>query len=130
MAYLDLVVGAEVGVARYTRYGTLDNPRFGRVTKINGYGHIEVDVEGLGLRKFDKYGKPYKSTTSFGQVLQDATHLRSAMAAEAVKKEQARLAHEIDKTMSDAWTYDGRWHANADRIAHLRFLLDRMEETL
>lgn len=130
MAYLDLVVGAEVGVARYTRYGTLDNPRFGKVTKINGHGHIEVDVEGLGMRKFDKHGKPYKSTLSFGQVLLNAENLRTMMAGEAVKKEQARLAHEIDKTMSDAWTYDGRWHANADRIAHLRDLLDRMEATL
>ena len=122
---MTLNAGDEVGIASYTRSGVLVSHSFGRVVKINGYGHISVD-RGIGeYVKFDKNGRSYKN--DYGPELCDPVKLRALIVTQAEAKNTARIAREIEQTMKDGWNYNGRWFKSPERIANLKRLIAELE---
>lgn len=130
MAYGDFVtqVGEEVGIVRqHSRDGTILMSRFGTVTKINGYGHIFVQV-GDEERRFDKTGKAYKDR--WGPSLMHAAQLRKHQASEAIRKEQVRIARAMEQELKNGYSYSGRFFPTPERIDALKYLLAEMEKVV
>jgi hypothetical protein len=127
MAYGDFItsVGEEVGVVRQHRHGTLLMSRFGTVSKINGHGHIFVQSDDTEYR-FTKTGAAYKD--QWGPSLMHAAKLRSIMEHEARRKEQVRVAREMEQELKEGYSYSGRFFPTAERIARLKTILAEMEK--
>ena len=128
MAYGEFAtkVGEEVGVVRHhSRDGTVLSSRFGTVTKINGHGHIFVQSGDTEYR-FTKRGDAYKD--DWGPSLIHAAQLRVQLAADARRKEQVRIAREMEQTLKEGYSYAGRFFPTAERIAVLKNLLAEMEK--
>lgn len=122
---MTLNAGDEVGIARYSRYGTITSHSFGHVVKINAYGHISVDLGVGDYAKFDKRGRAYKN--DYGPQIVAADRLREQLATEAKQKRTAQIAREIEQTMKDGWNYSGRWSDTPDRIEILKRLIAELE---
>jgi glycine/D-amino acid oxidase-like deaminating enzyme len=125
MTYLNLNAGDEVGIARRSRYG-LASAAFGRVVKINGHGHIYVDLGKGDYVRFDKNGNAYKN--SYGPSLVDADKLRKEIAQEERRKDRARVAREMEQALKDGWSHSGTWHPSQERIDTLKNLIAEMEK--
>jgi hypothetical protein len=126
MAYGDFVtqVGEEVGIARTSRYGGFVSHRFGTVTKINGHGHIFVQSGEQELR-FTRAGNAYKS--DYGPSLMDADKLRAQLAVADRRKEQRRIAQEIEQAIKSGYSYSGTFHVSEERVAILKELVNQLE---
>jgi flagellar hook protein FlgE len=128
MAYGDFAiqVGDEVGIVRRSRtYGTLHTAKFGTVTKINGHGHIYVQVGDQELR-FTRNGYAYKDE-NYGPNLIHAAQLRAEIEQEERRKKQARVAREIEQQMKNGWSYSGRFFVSQERINQLKDLVNELE---
>jgi hypothetical protein len=127
MAYGDFVteVGETVGIVRQHRYGTILMSRFGTVTKINGHGHIFVQSEDKEYR-FTKTGAAYKD--DWGPSLMQAAKLRMIQESEDRRKEQVRIAREMEQTLKAGWNYSGRFFVSQERVDALKNLLQEMEK--
>jgi hypothetical protein len=126
MAYGDfsILVGEEVGITRVSRYGGYHSSRFGTVIKINGHGHIYVRSGEQELR-FTRTGKAYKD--EWGPRLIHAAQLRAHLAQEERGKAQSRIAHEIEKTIKDGFSYSGRFFSTKERVNNLKRLVCELE---
>ena len=127
MAYGEFVttVGEEVGIVRQHRHGTILMSRFGTVSKINGHGHIFVQCDDREYR-FTKTGDAYKD--SYGPSLIQAAKLRMIQESETRRKEQVRIAREMEQTLKEGYSYAGRFFPTAERVAALKNLLAEMEK--
>jgi hypothetical protein len=128
MAYGDfaITVGEEVGVVRHNRtYGGILFAKFGTVTKINGHGHIYVQAGDKEYR-FTKTGAAYKDY--YGPCLTHAASLRAQLAAEQRRKEQVRVAREMEQTLKEGYSYAGRFFVSEERVAALKNLVAEMEQ--
>jgi hypothetical protein len=128
MAYGDFVtsVGETVGVVRRNRtYGGFISAAYGTVTKINGHGHIFVQL-GNTEHRFTRRGDAYKD--NYGPHLCHADQLRREQAQDAVRKEQVRIARAMEQELKEGYSYSGRFFPSAERIAALKNLLAEMEE--
>lgn len=128
MAYGDFAtaVGDEVGIVRRNRsYGGISTAKFGTVSKINGHGHIFVQA-GDETLCFNKRGDSYKN--EWGPRLTHAAQLRTELAVEAVRREQARIAREIEQTLKDGYAYSGRFFASQERVDTLKNLVAQLEK--
>ena len=128
MAYGEFAttVGEEVGVVRYNRtYGGIVFAKFGTVTKINGHGHIFVQSEDKEYR-FTQTGDAYKD--QWGPSLIHAPQLRAQLAAEQRRKEQVRVAREMEQTLKEGYSYAGRFFVSEERVAALKNLVAEMEQ--
>lgn len=127
MAYGDFAVkvGEEVGIARRHRSGTLLSSKFGTVLKINGHGHIFVQ-SGDETLCFNKRGDAYKN--EYGPSLIHAAQLRSQLAADAHRREQVRVAREIEQILKDGYAYSGRFFASQERVDTLKNLVAQLEK--
>ena len=127
MAYGDFatVVGEEVGIVRHHRSGTVLFSRFGTVTKINGHGHIFVQSEDKEYR-FTKTGDAYKD--NWGPSLIHAAQLRVRLAADERRKEQVRIAREMEQTLKEGYSYAGRFFVSQERVDALKNLVAEMEK--
>jgi hypothetical protein len=128
MAYGDFVtsVGETVGVVRRNRtYGGFISAAYGTVTKINGHGHIFVQL-GNTEHRFTRRGDAYKD--NYGPHLCHADQLRREQAQDAVRKEQVRIARAMEQELKEGYSYAGRFFPSAERIAALKNLLAEMEE--
>jgi hypothetical protein len=99
--------------------------RFGIVTKINGHGHIFVQLND-SEKRFNKHGEEYKNER-FGDSLVDADKLEKYLDDEAKRKAVASVARKIENTMKEGWSYSGTWHKSDDRIAELKSLIAELE---
>lgn len=126
MAYGDFViaVGEEVGLVRRHRHGNVLFSKFGTVTKINGHGHIFVQVGDTEYR-FTKTGYAYQD--QWGPNLIHAAQLRAQLAAEERRKEQVRVAREMEQTLAAGYAYSGRFFVTEERVTALKNLLQKME---
>jgi hypothetical protein len=126
MAYGDFViaVGEEVGLVRFHRTGNVLFSKFGTVTKINGHGHIFVQAGDTEYR-FTKSGDAYQD--QWGPNLIHAAQLRAQLAAEERRKEQVRVAREMEQTLKDGYAYSGRFFVTQERVTALKNLLQKME---
>jgi hypothetical protein len=127
MAYGDFVikVGEEVAFARRHRnWGSLLNHGFGVVTKINGHGHIFVQSGDRELR-FTRTGDAYKD--SYGPTLLHADQLRRELAVADRRKEQRRIAQEIEQAIKSGYSYSGTFHVSEERVATLKELVNQLE---
>ena len=127
MAYGDFItsVGETVGIVRQHRNsGTIRMSRFGTVTKINGHGHIFVQSDDREF-VFNRRGAAYKD--DYGPNLMHAAQLRKIMESEARRKEQVRIAREMEQTLKEGYSYSGRFFPSPERIAQLKNLLAEME---
>jgi len=122
---VDAVVGQKIGIARSTRYG-LTSCAFGTVTKVNGHGHIFVDVPKLGERRFDKYGDSYKD--EWGPSLINADDLRTYLTREKKQKEQRHAATALQKVIQDGFAGNGRYWNTAERLADIKLAVASLEE--
>lgn len=130
MAYGDFAtkVGDEIGIVRYNRsYGGIVFWRIGRVTKINGHGHIFVTVDNTELR-FDRRGQAYKD--EWGPQLIYPEQLRARVREEERRKEQSSLAREIQEVIREGSTYSGRFFASPERVAKLKGLVEALEQVV
>ena len=128
MAYGDfeIKVGDEVGMVRRNRsYGSISFQRFGTVSKINGHGHIYVQTADKEYR-FDRRGNAYKD--DWGPHLIHAASLRAEIEVENRRKEQVRIAREIENTISQGRSYSGRFFASQERVDALKNLVAEMEK--
>lgn len=132
MAYGDFetVVGDEVGIVRRNySYGGFVVARFGTVTKINGHGHIFVQWNnGEKEMRFTRRGDAYKD--SYGPHLCRATQLRAELAAEERRREQMRVARELEQKVKDGWGYRGTFHATETMISELEALVAKLKESV
>jgi hypothetical protein len=128
MAYGDfnVSVGETVGVVRRNRtYGGFISAAYGTVTKINGHGHIFVQL-GNTEHRFTRRGYAYKD--DYGPGLMHADQLRREQAQDDVRKERARLAREMEQALKEGWSYSGTFHTSEERIAQLKNILEKMEK--
>lgn len=127
MAYGDfaIAVGEEVGLVRFHRHGNVLFSKFGTVTKINGHGHIFVQVGDTEYR-FTKTGNAYKD--QWGPNLIHAAQLRMKLAAEERRKEQVRVARAMEQTLKEGYSYSGRFFASEERVTALKNLLADLEK--
>ena len=128
MAYGEFAtkVGEEVGVVRrHSRDGTVLSSRFGTVTKINGHGHIFVQSGDTEYR-FTKTGDAYKD--NWGPSLMHAAQLRAQIAADERRKEQVRIAREMEQTLKEGYSYSGRFFVSQERVDALKNLVAEMEK--
>ena len=127
MAYGDFVteVGETVGIVRQHRHGTILMSRFGTVTKVNGHGHIFVQSEDREF-VFNKRGDAYKD--DYGPSLMQAAKLRMIQESEDRRKEQVRIAREMEQTLKAGWNYSGRFFVSQERVDALKNLLQEMEK--
>lgn len=121
-----IAVGEEVGVGRWHHSsGRILNSKFGTVTKINGHGHIFVQV-GDEILCFNKRGLPYKN--EWGPSLIHAAQLRSQLEIDARRQEQVRIAREIETKMKEGYSYSGRFFVSQDRVDALKNLVAELEK--
>lgn len=128
MAYGDfaITVGEEVGVVRHNRtYGGIVFAKFGTVSKINGHGHIYVQAGDKEYR-FTKSGDAYKD--QWGPSLIHAAQLRAQLAADERRKEQVRIAREMEQTLKEGYSYAGRFFVSQERVDALKNLVAEMEQ--
>jgi hypothetical protein len=128
MAYGDfnVSVGETVGVVRRNRtYGGFISAAYGTVSKINGHGHIFVQL-GNTEHRFTRRGDAYKD--NYGPHLCHADQLRREQAQDDVRKERARLAREMEQALKEGWSYSGTFHTSEERIAQLKNILEKMEK--
>ena len=128
MAYSDfeIKVGEEVGMVRRNRsYGGISFQRFGTVSKINGHGHIYVQTADKEYR-FDRRGNAYKD--DWGPHLIHAASLRAELEVENRRKEQMRIAREIEDTIAKGRSYSGRFFATQERVDALKNLVAELEK--
>lgn len=126
MAYGDFAtaVGETVGAARRSRWGSIVSARFGTVTKINGHGHIYVDM-GNETLVFTRRGDSYKN--QWGPNLMFAAQLRTELATEERRREQVRVAREMEQTLLKGYSHSGRFFTSAERVTALKNLVAEME---
>ena len=126
MAYGDfeIKVGDEVGVVRFTSYSRMSNPRFGTVSKINGYGHIFVRVKDEELR-FDRRGHSYKD--HWGPDLIHAAQLRARLAEENRRRVRADTVRKIEHSLRENWAGSDNWTGDNETIQTLKSLLADLE---
>lgn len=120
----DVVVGQEIGLVRYGRYGMLSTA-FGTVVKINGHGHIFVELAEGGDYKLDKHGNSYKS--DYGMHYTCPDRLRKDLEQAQKQKECSRTARELIQTTQNSFSGDGRFHVSAERIAELKNIVAKLE---
>lgn len=127
MAYGDFVtaVGETVGAVRRSRWGSVVSARFGTVTKINGHGHIHVDM-GNETVVFTRRGDAYKN--EWGPSLIHAAQLRAQLDIEERRKEQVRVAREMEQTLKEGYAYSGRFFVSQERVDALKNLVAAMEK--
>jgi len=117
-------VGDEVGVVRYNiSYGTRVYARFGKVTKINGHGHIFVSTNDDELR-FGRNHREYQKT--YGTELICPVRLRADIADTKVRMDRNTVVRKIESTLSEGW-WGGTWHITTDRVSTLKSLMDQLE---
>lgn len=128
MAYGEFAttVGEEVGIVRQHRScGSILMSKFGTVTKINGHGHIFVQSDDKEYR-FTRRGDAYKD--DWGPRLTHADALRAELAADARRKEQVRIAREMEQTLKEGYSYSGRFFVSQERVDALKTLVAEMEK--
>ena len=125
MAYgnVNVLVGEEIGFARRSR-GIIMSHGVGTVTKINGHGHIFVKSGDRELR-FDRNGYSYKD--NYGPTLISVDRLRRELADMDRRKEQSRIARDIEQTIKSGFSYSGTFHVSAERVATLKELVSQLE---
>jgi hypothetical protein len=130
MAYGDfnVSVGETVGVVRRNRtYGGFISAAYGTVSKINGHGHIFVQL-GNTEHRFTRRGYAYKD--DYGPGLMHADQLRREQAQDDVRKEQVRIARAMEQELKEGYSYSGRFFPTAERIAALKNLLADLEKVV
>ena len=128
MAYGEFVttVGETVGIVRQHRTsGTLLTARFGTVSKINGHGHIFVRSDDREF-VFNKRGDAYKD--DYGPSLMQAAKLRMIQESEDRRKEQVRIAREMEQTLKEGYSYAGRFFVSQERVDALKNLVAELEK--
>jgi len=124
-----LNAGDEIGVVRYNRsYGGFVSSQFGTVTKVNGHGHIFVNVGKDEDLRFTKNGEQYRNER-FGVSLVDPDRLRTELAVEQTRRNRASIVREIESTLKSGWSYSGTWHPSEERIDALKDLVAKLEES-
>lgn len=121
MMNFECKVGDEVSVAHVSHRGRWPHsPRIGRVTKINGHGHIFVEVEGHNGKfeeRFDKHGNPYKK--SYGPRLVGAEWLRKELAERDRQQKLNTLAKAISTSLDERRTGYGDYILTEDDMVRL-----------
>lgn len=119
MFAVKLNVGDEVGFGRNARFGLI-NTGFGRVTKINGHGHITLD----NGKVFDKRGN--ERGTKFGVNLIDANALRQQLAWKEEQRATTEKVKELQQKVADLFNYNGRASVSPDDKAALLALVNAL----
>ena len=112
-------VGDEVGFGRSARFGLISTG-FGRVTKINGHGHITLDTGEV----FDKYGK--ERGTDYGVSLIDADTLRRQLAQKEEQRATTNKVKELQQKVADLFNYTGRAFVSPDDKAALLAMVNAL----
>ena len=130
MAYGDfnVSVGETVGVVRRNRtYGGFISAAYGTVSKINGHGHIFVQL-GNTEHRFTRRGDAYKD--NYGPHLCHAEQLRVEQAREEKRKTINTVARELEQKVKEGWGYSGTFHATDTIIEDLEALVAKLKENV
>jgi hypothetical protein len=130
MAYGDfnVSVGETVGVVRRNRtYGGFISAAYGTVSKINGHGHIYVQLGDQEYR-FTRRGYAYKD--DYGPGLMHAAQLRVEQAREEKRKTINTVARELEQKVKEGWGYSGTFHATAELVEELEALVAKLKENV
>lgn len=119
MFAVKLKVGDEVGFGRFGRFN-FHSAGFGRVVKINGYGHITLDSG----KVFDKHGD--ERGTTYGLRLTDAASLRESQARDVAAKSQVARVKELEAKIKDMFGYSGNVHVTPESKAELMALVEAL----
>jgi hypothetical protein len=128
MFAISLKVGDEVGFGRSGSWGSLHSTGFGKVTKINGYGHITVEgtseLRTPFQKVFDKYGN--ERGTNFGVKLIKAQYLRETLAATEARRSRNHRAKDLQAKLNGMFSYGGDFHVTDESKAELIALVNAL----
>ena len=119
MFAVKLNVGDEVGFGRNARFGLISTG-FGRVTKINGHGHITLDTG----KVFDKHGK--ERGTNYGVNLIDADALRVSIAQADEQRERRDRIRALQDKVASLAGLGGRFEVLPEDKAELLALVNAL----
>ena len=114
-------VGDMVGYFRVGyKGGHMMDVGFGKVTKINGHGHIFLDTG----KEFDKHGA--ERGTKHGVCLVDAGHLRKRVADEQARQDKATLVRNLIQKLQGSFSYSGTVHIDGDAKQELLAMVNSL----
>ena len=114
-------VGDMVGYFRVDyKGGHMMGVGFGKVTKINGHGHIFLDTG----KVFDKHGD--ERGTKYGVNLVNAEHLRDRVANEQARQNKAAMVRSLIQKLQGSFSYSGTVHIDSDAKQELLAMVNSL----
>ncbi len=100
--------------------GRMMDVGFGKVTKINGHGHIFLDTGKVFTKHGDERGNKY------GVCLVDAGHLRKRVADEQARQDKAILVRNLIQKLQGSFSYSGTVHIDGDTKQELLAMVNSL----
>ena len=115
-------VGDMVGYCRFGGTGGhMMGVGFGKVTKINGHGHIRLDTG----KEFDKHGD--ERGLKYGKThLVDAEILRDRVVNEQARQNKAAMVRSLIQKLQGSFSYSGTVHIDGDAKQELLAMVNSL----
>ena len=123
----ELKIGDRVGYYRF-HYGTFVEKGFGKVTKINGYGHITIMHWGMDdaeLKMFDKHGKE-RNRRYTATRLCSAEWLEETLAEQAADNAKQRAVKDLLDYIAGRRYGTGQYKINDENKTEMKRLIDNI----